>query len=92
MPLSGEAIRLMNYIDDVSVTLRRIWPLCPRSPRMNAPGSQIISRTQSLVPTMFCKPSKPSKALFADNRDHRGGPPGPAARCESCSRRLPRFT
>ncbi len=24
MPLSGEAIRLMNYIDDVSVTLRRI--------------------------------------------------------------------
>ena len=24
MPLSGEAIRLMNYIDDLSVTLRRI--------------------------------------------------------------------
>ena len=24
MPLSGEAIRLMNYIDDVSVTLLRI--------------------------------------------------------------------
>lgn len=24
MPLSGEAIRLMNYIDDVAVTLRRI--------------------------------------------------------------------
>ena len=24
MPLSGEAIRLMNYIDDVWVTLRRI--------------------------------------------------------------------
>ena len=24
MPLTGEAIRLMNYIDDVSVTLRRI--------------------------------------------------------------------
>ena len=24
MPLSGEAIRLMNYIDDVSVTLRRL--------------------------------------------------------------------
>ncbi len=24
MPLSGEAIRLMNYIDDVSVTLRRV--------------------------------------------------------------------
>lgn len=24
MPLSGEAIRLMNYIDDVSVTFRRL--------------------------------------------------------------------
>ncbi|HUA97825.1 MAG TPA: hypothetical protein VMA34_05825 [Terracidiphilus sp.] len=24
MPLSGEAIRLMNYIDDVAVTLRHI--------------------------------------------------------------------
>ena len=29
MPLSGEAIRLMNYIDDVSVTLRRILALLP---------------------------------------------------------------
>ena len=27
MPLSGEAIRLMNYIDDVAVTLRRILAL-----------------------------------------------------------------
>lgn len=24
MPLSGEAIRSMNYVDDISVTLRRI--------------------------------------------------------------------
>jgi hypothetical protein len=29
MPLSGEAIRLMNYIDDVAVTLRRILALIP---------------------------------------------------------------
>jgi hypothetical protein len=29
MPLSGEAIRLMNYIDDVSVTLRRILAFAP---------------------------------------------------------------
>lgn len=29
MPLSGEAIRLMNYIDDVSVTLRRILAFVP---------------------------------------------------------------
>jgi hypothetical protein len=29
MPLSGEAIRLMNYIDDVSVTLRRVLATVP---------------------------------------------------------------
>jgi hypothetical protein len=29
MPLSGEAIRLMNYIDDAAVTLRRILALVP---------------------------------------------------------------
>ena len=29
MTLSGEAIRLMNYIDDVAVTLRRILALVP---------------------------------------------------------------
>ncbi|MBW4026759.1 hypothetical protein [Acidipila rosea] len=27
MPLSGEAIRMMNYVDDVSVTLRRVMAL-----------------------------------------------------------------
>ena len=29
MPLSGEAIRLMNYIDDVAVTLRRVLSVIP---------------------------------------------------------------
>jgi hypothetical protein len=29
MPLSGEAIRMMNYVDDVSTTLRRIMSLIP---------------------------------------------------------------
>jgi hypothetical protein len=29
MPLSGEAIRLMNYIDDVAVTLRRVLSTVP---------------------------------------------------------------
>ena len=29
MPLSGEAIRMMNYVDDVSVTLRRVLALVP---------------------------------------------------------------
>ena len=29
MPLSGEAIRLMNYIDDTAVTLRRVLATVP---------------------------------------------------------------
>lgn len=28
-PLSGEAIRLMNYVDDVATTLRRVLALAP---------------------------------------------------------------
>ena len=32
MPLSGEAIRLMNYIDDVAVTLRRVLAAIPGLP------------------------------------------------------------
>lgn len=30
MPLSGEAIRTMNYVDDISVTLRRILATLPQ--------------------------------------------------------------
>ena len=29
MPLSGEAIRMMNYVDDIAVTLRRIQAVVP---------------------------------------------------------------
>jgi hypothetical protein len=29
MPLSGEAIRTMNYVDDISVTIRRILTVLP---------------------------------------------------------------
>jgi hypothetical protein len=29
VPLSGEAIRTMNYVDDISVTLRRILLVLP---------------------------------------------------------------
>jgi hypothetical protein len=29
LPLSGEAIRTMNYVDDISVTLRRILVVLP---------------------------------------------------------------
>ena len=36
MPLSGEAIRLMNYIDDVAVTLRRVLAISPHALRRRA--------------------------------------------------------
>jgi len=29
MPLSGEAIRTMNYVDDIATTLRRILAVLP---------------------------------------------------------------
>jgi hypothetical protein len=29
MPLSGEAIRTMNYVDDIATTLRRIMTVLP---------------------------------------------------------------
>jgi hypothetical protein len=29
MPLSGEAIRMMNYVDDVSTTMRRLLAVAP---------------------------------------------------------------
>ena len=29
MPVSGESIRLMNYVDDIATTLRRIHALTP---------------------------------------------------------------
>lgn len=32
MPVSGESIRLMNYVDDISTTLRRIQALTPILP------------------------------------------------------------
>ena len=36
MPLSGEAIRTMNYVDDISVTLRRILAVLPSNKPKNA--------------------------------------------------------
>jgi hypothetical protein len=29
MPLSGEAIRMMNYVDDVATTMRRLLAVAP---------------------------------------------------------------
>jgi hypothetical protein len=46
MPLSGEAIRLMNYIDDVAVTLRRILATVPvLSPEERARVAEHLEQT-----------------------------------------------
>ena len=59
MPLSGEAIRLMNYIDDVAVTLRRILAA--------APGLSLEERTRVAEHLQQTKPSAEdvTKALAA---------------------------
>lgn len=50
MPLSGEAIRLMNYIDDVAVTLRRILALVPTlSPEERVRLSDHLSQSSPSV-------------------------------------------
>jgi hypothetical protein len=50
MPLSGEAIRLMNYIDDVAVTLRRVLAFVPTlSPEERARVSDHLKRSKPSV-------------------------------------------
>ena len=55
MPLSGEAIRLMNYIDDVAVTLRRVLAFVPdpftggtrarcRTPEHSKPNAEDVAK------------------------------------------------
>lgn len=47
MPLSGEAIRLMNYIDDVAVTLRRVLAFVPTlSPEERARVSEHLKHSK----------------------------------------------
>lgn len=47
MPLSGEAIRLMNYIDDVAVTLRRVLATVPTlSPEERARVSEHLLQSK----------------------------------------------
>ena len=56
MPLSGEAIRLMNYIDDVAVTLRRILALVPTlTPEERARIARHL-RTPSPMPKTWPRP------------------------------------
>ena len=49
MPLSGEAIRLMNYIDDVAVTLRRILATAPTLTAEDR--SKVADHLQQSTPT-----------------------------------------
>jgi phosphoserine phosphatase len=47
MPLSGEAIRLMNYIDDVAVTLRRVLATIPAlTPEERAKVAEHLSQAR----------------------------------------------
>ncbi len=50
MPLSGEAIRLMNYVDDVATTLRRIVALSPSlTPEERTRLSEYLSKSEPSV-------------------------------------------
>jgi hypothetical protein len=53
MPLSGEAIRMMNYVDDVAVTLRRILALVPTlTPDERQRVSDYLSQSKPDVETV----------------------------------------
>lgn len=56
MPLSGEAIRLMNYVDDVSVTLRRILALSASlTPEERTRVSEYLSKSEPSVQSVITK-------------------------------------
>ena len=50
MPLSGEAIRMMNLVDDVATTMRRILALAPGlAPEERARVSEYLKNSQPSV-------------------------------------------
>jgi len=54
MPLSGEAIRIMNYVDDVSVTLRRILAVLPAlAPEERKRVSEYLRNSQPNADTVL---------------------------------------
>ena len=66
MPLSGEAIRMMNYVDDVSTTLRRILSLVPTlTPEERQRVSEYLSHTNPSVETVLqaLKGTSPASVL-----------------------------
>ena len=53
MPLSGEAIRLMNYVDDVSTTLRRMIALSTSLTQEERDRvSEYLSKSEPSVPSV----------------------------------------
>jgi hypothetical protein len=48
MPISGEAIRMMNYADDIATTLRRILTLAPSLTMEER--RRVLEHMQSLTP------------------------------------------
>jgi hypothetical protein len=58
-PLSGEAIRLMNYTDDVATTLRRILALAPTlTADERSRVSEYLSKSEPSVQTVLAALSK----------------------------------
>lgn len=53
MPLSGEAIRVMNLVDDVATTMRRILALVPSlAPEERARVSEYLKNSRPGVDTV----------------------------------------
>ena len=56
MPLSGEAIRLMNYVDDVATTLRRIMALSiSLTPEEKTRVSEYLTKSEPSVQDVLNK-------------------------------------
>lgn len=56
MPLSGEAIRLMNYVDDVATTLRRMLALSiSLTPEERTRVSEYLSKSEPSVQSVVEK-------------------------------------
>ena len=56
MPLSGEAIRLMNYVDDVATTLRRIMALSiSLTPEEKTRVSEYLTKSEPSVHDVVTK-------------------------------------
>ena len=91
MPLSGEAIRLMNYIDDVAVTLRRVLATIPTltaEERARVAEHLLTGQAQR----RGCRPSPDRQVSppLAHRRHHRSRTAGPLAGPGCSPRRLPR--